>query len=216
MRLVFLGAPGSGKGTQADILKDRLSLTKLSTGDLLRAETEKQSPLGKKAAEYMNQGKLVPDDIMIDILKKKVTEFEKEGIGYILDGFPRTLLQARALDAMLEKIEAPLDAAILIDVPEEELLRRLTSRWTCRNCGATPSFPDGKPEDAVCPNCGSKDLYQREDDTRETILKRFDVYRKNTYPLIDYYEKNRLLHRVSGEGEIEEITQRIETVLKKM
>jgi adenylate kinase len=216
MRLVFLGAPGSGKGTQADILKERLSMIKLSTGDLLRAETEKQSPLGKKAATYMNQGKLVPDDVMIDILKKKITEFEKKGKGYILDGFPRTLPQARALDAMLEKIKAPLDAAILIDVPEKELLRRLTSRWTCRNCGATLSFPDGKPNDAICPNCGSTDLYQREDDTRETILKRFDVYRKNTYPLIDYYDKNGLLHRISGEGEIEEITQRIETVLKKM
>ncbi|MCD6234567.1 MAG: adenylate kinase [Candidatus Marinimicrobia bacterium] len=216
MRLVFLGAPGSGKGTQADILKEQLSLIKLSTGDLLRAETEKQSTLGKKAAAYMNRGMLVPDNIMIDILEKKVSEFEKAGKGYILDGFPRTLPQAKALDIMLTKIQAPLDAAILIDVPEEELLRRLTSRWTCRNCAATPSFPGGKPDNAVCPNCGSTDLFQREDDKRETILKRFDVYRKNTYPLIDYYEKNGLLRRVSGEGEIEAITKRLESVLNTL
>lgn len=216
MRLVFLGAPGSGKGTQADILKEKFSIIKLSTGDLLRGEIEKNTTLGKKAQTYMNQGKLVPDDIMIGILEKKVTEFEAEGKGYILDGFPRTLPQAEALDVMLEKNKAPLDAVILIDVPEDELLERLTSRWTCRNCGATPSFPDGKPENAVCPNCGSKNLYQREDDKRETILKRFDVYRKNTYPLIDYYKKNGLLHRVSGKGAIEAITKRLESVLNTL
>ncbi len=216
MRLVFLGAPGSGKGTQADILKEKRGLIKLSTGDLLRGEIDKGSGLGKKAEAYMNEGKLVPDEIMIDILENKVTEFEAEGKGYILDGFPRTLPQAEALDVMLKRKKAPLDAAILIDVPEDELIRRLTSRWTCRNCGATPSFPDGKPEDAVCPNCGSKDLYQREDDKRETILKRFEVYRKNTYPLIDYYEKQGLLHRVSGRGDIQDVTHRLETVLEKV
>jgi adenylate kinase len=216
MRLIFLGAPGSGKGTQADIMKEKHGFITLSTGDLLRGEIEKKTELGEKAQTYMNEGKLVPDDIMIGILENKIAEFESAGKSYILDGFPRTLPQAKALDAMLDGKNVPLDAVILIDVPEDELLRRLTSRWTCRNCGATPSFPDGKPKDAVCPNCGSNDLYQREDDKRETILNRFDVYRKNTYPLIDYYEKSGLLHRVSGEGKIQEITKRLEKVLHKI
>ena len=214
MRLLFLGAPGSGKGTQADIFKESMGLVKLSTGDLLRAEIQKDSELGKKAKNFMNQGKLVPDEIMIGILENKISEFEKTGTGYILDGFPRTVPQAEALDNMLCRLDAPLDAAFLIDVPEDELLKRLTSRWTCRKCAATPSFPDGKPDDAVCPVCGSDDLYQRDDDKQETILKRFSVYKENTYPLIDYYENIGLLTRISGEGSVKDISCRIETVLK--
>jgi adenylate kinase len=216
MRLLFLGAPGSGKGTQADIFKEKMKLVKLSTGDLLRSEIQKDSPLGKEAKGYMNQGKLVPDEIMIGILENIIAEFEKNGTGYILDGFPRTLPQAEALEKMLNRLHAPLDAALLIDVPEEELLHRLTSRWTCRNCSATPSFPGGKPDNAVCPVCGSHDLYQRDDDKRETILKRFDVYHENTRPLIDYYEKNGLLARISGEGDIDDISRQIEAVIKSL
>ncbi|MDD3806422.1 MAG: adenylate kinase [Candidatus Marinimicrobia bacterium] len=216
MRLVFLGAPGSGKGTQADILKDIYSLIKLSTGDLLRNEIKKATPLGKKAETFMNQGILVPDDIMIDILEKKITSFEKEGTGYILDGFPRTLHQAEALDAMLLKNNAPLDAVIFIDVPEDELLYRLTNRWTCRTCNATFPLDKKSAEIATCPICGSKNLYQREDDKPETIIKRLDVYRKNTYPLIDYYEKMGILHRVSGLGDIETVTKRIQEVLENI
>lgn len=216
MRLLFLGAPGSGKGTQADIFKESMGLVKLSTGDLLRAEIQKGSGLGKKAKNFMNQGKLVPDEIMIGILENKISEFEAAGTGYILDGFPRTVIQAEALDKMLKRLNAPLDAAVLIDVPEDELLKRLTSRWTCRKCAATPSFPDGKPDDAVCPVCGSQDLYQRDDDKRETILKRFAVYKENTYPLIDYYEKNGLLSRISGDGSVEDISGRIKTILKTL
>lgn len=216
MRLLFLGAPGSGKGTQADIFKESIGLVKLSTGDLLRTEIQKESKLGKKAKDFMAQGKLVPDDIMIGILGNKISEFEETGTGYILDGFPRTVPQAEALDSMLNRLDSPLDAAILIDVPEDELLRRLTSRWTCRNCAATPSFPDGKPDDALCPVCGSSDLYQRDDDKQATILKRFSVYKENTYPLIDYYERNGLLTRVSGEGSVEEISGRINAVLQEL
>ena len=208
IRLVLLGGPGSGKGTQADVLKEKYHVVKLSTGDLLRGEIKNNSDLGKEAKSYMDKGDLVPDAVMIGILDKITAGFEAEKQGYILDGFPRTVPQAEALLEMLKKQGVSLSMALLIDVPEEELVRRLSSRWTCKNCSATVGYPDGKPEAAVCRQCGGE-LYQRDDDKKETILNRMDVYKKNTEPLISFFDDKELLEEVNGVGALEEISGRI-------
>jgi adenylate kinase len=212
IRLVLLGGPGSGKGTQADLIKKDYHAVKLSTGDLLRDAIRKGTALGKEAKVYMDKGELVPDHVMIGILEKNTAAFEKEGQSYILDGFPRTVPQAEALLDMLQKQGVELSMALLIDVPEEELVRRLSSRWTCKNCGATVGYPDGKPEAAVCEKCGGE-LYQRDDDKKETILNRMAVYKKNTAPLIDFFEDKDLLVRVNGQGSPREVSERIRECL---
>ncbi|MBW6458306.1 MAG: adenylate kinase [FCB group bacterium] len=208
MRMVLLGGPGSGKGTQADILKNNFGMIKLSTGDLLRKEIQENSELGIEARSYMDRGELVPDTIMIGILEKITADFEKAKQSYILDGFPRTLPQAEALLQMLEKQGVMLTVALLIDVPEEELIRRLSTRWTCLSCSATVGYPDGKPDDAVCPQCGGE-LYQRDDDKIETIMNRMKVYKKNTEPLIDFFENKGILERIKGSGGPEAVSKRI-------
>ncbi len=207
MRLVLLGGPGSGKGTQADVLKKKYNVAKLSTGDLLRGEISNNTKLGKQAKSYMDNGELVPDSVMISILDKKTTEFEEKKQGYILDGFPRTVPQAEALLEMLKKQGVTLTMALLIDVPKHELVRRLSSRWTCKNCSAT-TFKDPDGNSVVCPQCGGE-LYQRDDDKRETILNRMKVYKKNTQPLIAFFEEKGLLEEVNGFGSFEEISGRI-------
>jgi len=207
MRLVLLGGPGSGKGTQADVLKEKYKVIKLSTGDLLRQAISDGSDLGKQAKSYMDKGELVPDSVMIGILDKKTAEFEAKKQGYILDGFPRTLPQADALMDMLKQQKVELTMALLIDVPEAELVRRLSSRWTCKNCSATTfKDPDGNP--VVCPQCGGE-LYQRDDDKKETIINRIEVYNKNTRPLITFFKDKGLLEEVNGYGTFEEISGRI-------
>lgn len=208
MRLVLLGAPGSGKGTQADILKEKFDLIKLSTGDLLRHEVKAGTELGIEAKRYMDGGALVPDSVMIGILEHKVTEFEASGKGYILDGFPRTEPQADALLEMLEKHRAPLSAAILIDVKEEAIVRRLSSRWTCKECLAIYNYPDGLPETERCSACGGE-LYQRDDDKPETIQHRLKVYAEKTAPLIGCFDKHKLLITVDGCGSVDDVNQRI-------
>jgi len=214
MRLVLLGGPGSGKGTQADVLKEKYNVVKLSTGDLLRGEIRNDSDLGKQAKAFMDKGELVPDSVMIDILDKITAEFEAKKQGYILDGFPRTVPQAVALLEMLDKQGVALSMALLIDVPEEELVRRLSSRWTCKECSSTVGYPDGKPEDAVCKQCGGG-LYQRDDDKRKTILNRMDVYKKNTQPLISFFEDKALLEQINGLGTFEAISARIIDLFNK-
>jgi adenylate kinase len=214
IRLVLLGGPGSGKGTQADILKKELEMVKLSTGDLLRREIQEDSGLGIEAKSYMDRGELVPDSVMIGILEKITADFEKEQQSYILDGFPRTIPQAEALLKMMEKQGVTLTMALLIDVPEEELVRRLSSRWTCMSCSATVGYPEGKPDDAVCPQCGGE-LYQRDDDKRETILNRMSVYKKNTEPLTAYFEKKGLLEKVAGTGGPVAVSERIKALFKE-
>ena len=207
MRLVLLGGPGSGKGTQADVLKEKYNVVKLSTGDLLRGEIRNDSDLGKQAKAFMDKGELVPDSVMIDILDKITAEFEAKKQGYILDGFPRTLPQADALMEMLDNQGVELTIALLIDVPEEELVRRLSSRWTCRNCSST-TFKDPGGNPIVCPQCDGE-LYQRDDDKKETILNRLDVYKRNTQPLITFFKDKGLLEEVNGFGSFEEISGRI-------
>jgi len=214
MRLIILGPPGSGKGTQSDIIKEKMELEKLSTGDLLRSEINKESSVGLEAKQFMDKGELVPDAVMIDILEIYIDKFEKEGKGYILDGFPRTKPQAEALMKMLKEKNAPLSAAILVNVSEEEVIKRLTNRWTCKNCQAIFNYSDGLPKDEKCSKCGGK-LYQRNDDKKETIINRLKVYKKNTEPLIEYFQKNDLLVTVSGEGNIESIVENIIKLLEK-
>ncbi len=207
MRLVLLGGPGSGKGTQADVLKKKYNVIKLSTGDLLRQAIRDGSELGKQAKNYMDKGELVPDLVMVGILEEKTAEFEAKKQGYILDGFPRTVPQAEALLKMLDKQGVELTMTLLIDVPEEELVRRLSSRWTCRDCSYT-TFKDSNGNPATCTQCGGE-LYQRDDDKKETIMNRLEVYSKNTRPLISFFKDKDLLEDVDGFGQLEEISARI-------
>jgi adenylate kinase len=213
MRLILLGAPGSGKGTQADILKEKYKMEKLSTGDLLRNEVKEKTALGLHAKSYMDKGALVPDEVMIGILENKVAEFEAAGMSYILDGFPRTEPQAMALLAMLEKYDAPLTAALYIEVADETLIKRLSSRWTCKSCLAIYNYPEGLPEDETCAACGGE-LYQRDDDKAETIRHRLQVYQEKTAPLIQYFQGKKLLLTVNGCGKPEEVAGRIIDILQ--
>ncbi|MEA1987450.1 MAG: adenylate kinase [Candidatus Marinimicrobia bacterium] len=213
MRLLILGPPGSGKGTQSDILKEKLNLEKLSTGDLLRAEIKKESSIGIEAKKFIDNGDLVPDSVMINILEKYIDKYEKDKVGYILDGFPRTKPQAEALMNMLNKKNAPLSSAILVDVAEEEIVKRLTSRWTCKDCKAIYNYPDGLPKGEKCSKCGGE-LYQRSDDKKDTIINRLKVYKKNTEPLIEYFQEQNLLVKVSGIGDADSIAKDIIKLLK--
>ncbi len=215
LRLILLGAPGSGKGTQADRIKESYQAIKISSGDLLREEIRKKSDLGLQAKQFMDKGELLPDALMIGILEKITQDFEKRGQSYILDGFPRTLPQAEALMEMMKKQGVSPSSVILIDVPEDELLRRLSSRWTCKNCSATWSYPEGKADNVVCKQCAGE-LYQRDDDKKETILNRMEVYRKNTEPLIRFFEEKGLLKRVQGLGDPDSITVRIYEILENI
>jgi adenylate kinase len=215
MRIVLLGGPGSGKGTQAKKLVDKLGIPQISTGDIFRAALKEGTPMGLKAKTYMDKGELVPDDVVIGVVEERLAKPDLDK-GYMLDGFPRTLAQAEALDKIIVSQGKAINHAILVDVPDEELVARLSGRRTCRNsdCGKmyhvmfNPSKRDG-----ICDACGSE-LYQRDDDSEATIRERLTVYNKQTAPLIDYYDKKQLLRRVAGVGPIDEIFASIQKVLK--
>ena len=182
-RLVLFGPPGAGKGTQARLLSDQLELQSLSTGDLFRYNLQQQTPLGIKAAEYMNQGLLVPDEVTIDIVLDKVMSIQSHD-GFILDGFPRNPIQANALDAALRARSRPLDLVIAIDVPEGELISRLGGRMVCRECQAPHTLESGHNREAnhlECGRCGGE-LYQRDDDTPDAVHRRIEVYQNETFP----------------------------------
>ncbi|MGI6045494.1 MAG: adenylate kinase [Eggerthellaceae bacterium] len=192
MNIVLLGAPGAGKGTQAAKLVEEFGTPHISTGDMLRAAVKAGTPLGKKAKGYMDAGDLVPDDVIIGLVTERLQEPDTEK-GFILDGFPRTSAQAVALDAGLNKMNRPLDAALLIDVDFEVIVNRLTSRRMCRDCGYIGSVADEK-----CPQCGGE-MYQRDDDNEETVRNRLEVYERSTAPLIDYYRGSELLVTIDGD-----------------
>lgn len=198
MNIVLLGAPGAGKGTQAAKLVEEFATPHISTGDILRAAVKNQTELGKKAKGYMDAGDLVPDSLIIDLMDERLREPDCEK-GFILDGFPRTTAQAVALDDMLVRLECPLDAALLVDVDPEVIIKRLTERRCCKECGYI-----GTAADATCPKCGGE-MYQRDDDNETTVRNRLDVYAKSTSPLIDYYKGKGLLKSVDGDRPVDTV-----------
>ena len=212
MRIVLLGAPGAGKGTQAKKLIEKYGIPQISTGDLLRAAIAAGTALGTEAKAYMNKGELVPDEVVLGMVQERLKQ-EDCRKGFILDGFPRNTAQAEALNGLLLELGMPLDAALSVDVPFEILLKRLTGRRTCRGCGQMYNvYFSPSAEDNACDKCGSG-LYQRDDDTEETISKRLEVYKIKTAPLMDYFSAKGILKRVSGEGSIDEIFSRVKAAM---
>lgn len=206
MNIVLLGAPGAGKGTQATKLVEEFATPHISTGDILRAAVKNQTELGKKAKGYMDAGDLVPDSLIIDLMDERLREPDCEK-GFILDGFPRTTAQAVALDDMLVRLECPLDAALLVDVDPEVIIKRLTERRCCKECGYI-----GTAADATCPKCGGE-MYQRDDDNETTVRNRLDVYAKSTSPLIDYYKGKGLLKSVDGDRPVDTVYVDVKALL---
>lgn len=213
MRLIFLGPPGAGKGTQAEKLSGAMGIPHISTGDIFRNALKNKTSLGLQAKSFMDKGLLVPDDIVVGIVEERLKMQDCER-GFILDGFPRTLLQAKALDDVLKAMGASLDAVINVDVSDAELIERLTGRRVCRQCGATYHMKFNPPKTAgICDECGGE-LIQRDDDKLETVKKRLDVYKDQTQPLIDYYEKTGLLKTVNGEKDIDLVYSDITDILQ--
>lgn len=215
MNIILMGPPGAGKGTQAEVLVQRLNIPHISTGDMFRAAMKAQTPLGLKAKEYMEAGALVPDEVTIGIVRDRLTASDCKQ-GFLLDGFPRTVAQADALAEILAQAEMKLDSVINIQADFEKLIARLTGRRVCRKCGATfhvlfnPSKAAG-----VCDKCGGE-LYQRSDDSEDTARNRLNVYNKQTEPLIAYYRKKGLLDNIDGDQAIEKVLADILTSLGKL
>lgn len=208
VNLIMLGPPGAGKGTQAAMLAKRLGLAHVASGDLFREALEAKTELGLKAKSYMDRGELVPDEITTAMIRQRLLETDCDQ-GVILDGFPRTIEQARALKELLAEQGKAIDAALFIDAPEEELVRRLSSRWTCRSCQAVYNVISNPPrEKGKCDVCGGE-LYQRADDTPETVRNRIRVYWDQTSPLIDYYRDEGLLTTIESKGGIERVHESI-------
>jgi len=206
---VFLGAPGAGKGTQAAAVARELGLRHISSGDMFRRAVERADELGQTVRAYMEKGALVPDAITTRMV---LAELNSGGQGIILDGFPRNLAQAESLDQALSGAGKAVDSAIYIKVAEDELLKRLSSRWLCRKCQAPYTRPGGSGS-SICPACGGE-LYQRADDQPDTVRNRLTVYFKETAPLIEYYRKQNKLREIDGEGDVAGITQRIVAAMK--
>lgn len=207
-RVAFLGPPGAGKGTQARDLAQEWRVPHLATGDMLREAVAAGTPLGREAKGYMDQGALVPDDVIIRMMGERLGKADA-GRGFILDGFPRTIAQAEALAKLLKDLGQTLDTVIYFDVSEPELLRRLTGRRVCRTCGHSYHITSNPPKHSgVCDDCGGE-LYQRDDDGETTVRKRLDVYQRQTAPLLDYYRQRSLLATVSGEGPLATIRDSI-------
>lgn len=207
-RLILMGPPGCGKGTQAKMLEEKYSIIQLSTGDMLRAAVSKGSEVGIKAKGYMDKGELLPDDIIIDVMHERLSGNNLKN-GYILDGFPRTLGQAKALSGLSEELNQPLTAAIVLTVSDDEVVHRLSGRRQCRKCGTGYHIEFNKSRvEGICDKCGGE-LYQRDDDNEKTIRARLKIYHEQTAPLIAFYSERGLMNEVSGEGSIEGIFSNI-------
>lgn len=204
MNLVLLGPPGAGKGTQAKVLSQDLNIPHISTGDMLRSAALKKSPLGNKAKGYMTSGRLVPDEMVMDIVKERLIDPDVAG-GFILDGFPRTIEQAKMLDRTLAKIKIKLDIVLYFKTSLEMSISRLSGRRVCKACGANFHVTNIPPKkDGICDYCGVE-LYQRRDDSEETVRRRWSVYTEETAPLVDYYKKTDLLEEVSGDLDVDKL-----------
>lgn len=213
MRLILFGPPGVGKGTQAKLLSARLGIPHISTGDMLREAVATGTDLGKKAKAIMDAGQLVSDEIMIGIIREALRS-PKCAKGFILDGFPRTVPQAEALTRLLSELSMDLDAVVNMEIEEASVVKRLSSRLTCRSCGKIfNTMIDALSNSRQCPSCGGE-LYQREDDKQETIMKRLSVYTNSTKPVKEYYEKTGLLTNVNGMGSIEQVNTEIQKILQ--
>jgi len=214
MRIVLLGAPGSGKGTQSQRLVQRFGIPQISTGDLLRSAVARGTPLGMKAKDAMQAGKLVDDSIVLGMIRERLADADVAK-GFILDGFPRNIAQAEALDGMLKQVGKPLSAVVQMEVPYAELTRRIAGRRSCQNCGRVYniySMPVGAA--AVCPNCpGNPALFQRPDDNEVTVVERLKVYESQSRPLLQYYAQSGLLQSIDAQGEIDAITALLVHVL---
>ncbi len=212
MNLILLGPPGCGKGTQAKILIDTYHIPQISTGDILREAIKKESPLGIEAKTHMDQGSLVPDHLVIKIIEERLKQTDCNR-GFILDGFPRTVAQAEALDTTLSEMGSKLEYVFSIEVDDEELIKRLTGRRVCRKCGESYHIEFNPPrQDGLCDSCQGE-LYQRDDDKEETIRNRLKVYQDQTSPLISFYQRKDVLHSIDGIGSIEEIKERLLTII---
>ena len=208
MNIILLGPPGAGKGTQAKILIKKYGIPQISTGDILRAAVKEQTPMGVKAKTFMDSGALVPDDVVVGIVVERLAK-QDCATGYILDGYPRTVAQADALAAMLKKNGSGIDHVVAITVDNEELLKRITGRRTCKGCGAGYHLLYDPPNQVgVCNECACE-LYQRDDDREDTMRRRLEVYEEQTSPLIAYYAERNLLRTINGMGNIEEIQQKL-------
>ena len=212
MKIIMLGAPGAGKGTQAKKIAEKYHIPHISTGDIFRANIKNGTELGKKAKTYMDQGLLVPDELTVDLVIDRVGQDDCKD-GYILDGFPRTIPQAECLDAALEKRGEKVDFAINVEVPDENIVNRMSGRRACVGCGATYHIKYNPTKvDGVCDACGEK-LVLRDDDKPETVQKRLGVYHDQTQPLIDYYTKSGVLEEVDGTVDMEDVFQAIVEIL---
>ncbi len=212
MKIIMLGAPGAGKGTQAKKIAEKYSIPHISTGDIFRANIKNGTELGKKAKTYMDQGLLVPDELVVDLVIDRFAQDDCAN-GYVLDGFPRTIPQAEALDAALAKINEKIDYAINVEVPDENIIKRMSGRRACVSCGATYHLEHIPPKkEGICDTCGAE-LILRDDDKPETVQKRLNVYHEQTQPLIDYYTSKNVLKEVDGTVDMAEVFDAIVKVL---
>ncbi|MHC6178398.1 adenylate kinase [Clostridium sp. JNZ X4-2] len=212
MKIILLGPPGAGKGTQAKFISEKYLIPHISTGDIFRKNISERTSLGIEAKKYLDEGKLVPDEVTINIMKNRLGMDDCKD-GFLLDGFPRTVTQAKALDLFLGGIEQKIDKVLLIDVPKELIFDRMTGRRVCPSCGASYHIKFNPPKiEGKCDVCNS-DIMQRKDDTQSTVKNRLDIYDKQTEPLIDYYKNQGVLSIVNGAGEINEVFQNVKNIL---
>ena len=213
MKIIMLGAPGAGKGTQAKMIAAKYSIPHISTGDIFRANIKEGTDLGKEAKKYMDNGQLVPDELTVRILLDRVAKDDCKN-GYVLDGFPRTIPQAEVLDAEVSKLGEKIDFAIDVDVPDENIIKRMSGRRACLKCGATYHIEHVPPKkEGICDTCGSE-LVLRDDDKPETVKERLNVYHKQTQPLIDYYNKKNIMKSVCGTKDVNDVFADIVAILE--
>jgi len=213
VNLLLFGPPGSGKGTQADFLTQEYGIPQISTGDILRDDVKRGTELGLKAKEFMNRGELVPDAVMVNMIRERITRPDCAG-GFLLDGFPRTVPQAEALDGMLETIGQRIDRLLYLHVELEELVERLTGRWVCPKCARSYHMVNNRPKDDMRCNVDQTGLVHRDDDTEQTARRRAEVFYQRTYPILAFYRQRGISVEVDGQGSIAEVRERVKHALQ--